>query len=272
MISGANKQQYGKLKDELANNYLLGLDYYPNTCEKALQVLGNYKVTGGPRPPRGKVKSRVAFLQQGGQGQGSGRGGQGQGAAGRGGASVSGADTRGGESVGSGGSADRAPARRMKQAGDLHCYNCGSLEHWVDECPELSLKQQVQLYMAVEGNEEQEEVKEGHQLLNMTLMQGTALPENRAYLDGCSTVTAFKSNKYLKNVRTVKQGIRINCNAGAVTIHQKGMYRKLNVRYLPHGTANIFSMHELEQQYSITYNSWEGTILRPYAQRGGEIP
>ena len=151
---------------------------------------------------------------------------------------------------------------------DLHCYNCGSLEHWADECPELSSEQQAQLNMAVEGNKEQEEVKEGHQLLNMTLMQGTALPENRAYLDGCSTVTAFKSNKYLKNLRTVKQDIRINCNAGAVTTHQKNMYGKLNVWYLPHGTANIFSMHELEQQYSITYNSWEGTILCVHMPRG----
>jgi hypothetical protein len=26
LVSGANKQQYGKLKDELANNYLLGSD------------------------------------------------------------------------------------------------------------------------------------------------------------------------------------------------------------------------------------------------------
>jgi hypothetical protein len=76
--------------------------------------------------------------------------------------------------------------------------------------------------MSAERNEEQEEVKEGHQLLNVTLMQGTALPENRAYLDGCSTVTAFKSDKYLKNIRTVEQGIRLNCNAGAVTTHQKG--------------------------------------------------
>ncbi len=58
--------------------------------------------------------------------------------------------------------------------------------------------------MAVEGNEEEEDVKEGHQLLNVTLMQRTALPENRAYLDGCPTITAFKSDKYLKNVRTIE--------------------------------------------------------------------
>ena len=49
--------------------------------------------------------------------------------------------------------------------------------------------------MTVEGNEEAEEEQEGqsqgHQLLNMTLAQGGVLPDNRAYLDKCSTVTAL---------------------------------------------------------------------------------
>jgi hypothetical protein len=65
-------------------------------------VLGNYKVTGGPRPPREKTKSGAVFLQQGGQSQGAGHGARGQGAAGGGRASVSGADARGGASVESG--------------------------------------------------------------------------------------------------------------------------------------------------------------------------
>jgi hypothetical protein len=44
LVSGANKRQYGKLKDELANNYLLGSDQYPDTYEKAMRILGNYQV------------------------------------------------------------------------------------------------------------------------------------------------------------------------------------------------------------------------------------
>jgi hypothetical protein len=72
--------------------------------------------------------------------------------------------------------------------------------------------------MKVEGNKEvQEQEQEGHQLLNVTLAQGRALPDNRAYLNGCSTVTAFKTNKYLRKIKTVPGGIKINCNAGAVS-------------------------------------------------------
>ncbi len=59
-------------------------------------------------------------------------------------------------------------------------------------------------------------------------------------------------------MKTLARGIRINCNAGAVTTNCKGTYRKLQVWYLPKGIANIFSMHELEKTYCITYDSWDG--------------
>ncbi len=64
--------------------------------------------------------------------------------------------------------------------------------------------------MVVETGKKAEEQHEGHQLLNVSFMQGESLPNNRAYLDGCSTVTAFKMDKYLKEVRTVAGGININ--------------------------------------------------------------
>jgi hypothetical protein len=100
--------------------------------------------------------------------------------------------------------------------------------------------------------------KEGHQLLRVSLAQGGELPDNRAYLNGCSTVTAFKSNRFLKNVKTVKGGIKINCNAGAVVTNKRGNYGKLKVWCIPNKIANIFLMHKLEKYYRITYNSWLG--------------
>jgi hypothetical protein len=35
LISGADKQRYGRLKEQLANNYLLGMDQYLDKLEKA---------------------------------------------------------------------------------------------------------------------------------------------------------------------------------------------------------------------------------------------
>jgi hypothetical protein len=87
---------------------------------------------------------------------------------------------------------------------------------------------------------------------------GGALPDDRAYLDGCSTVTAFKSDKHLKNIKVVRGGVKINCNVGTLATNLRGTYGGLKVWYLPDGIANIYSMHELEQFYRITYDSWEG--------------
>jgi hypothetical protein len=138
-------------------------------------------------------------------------------------------------------------------------FHPGVHHTWADECPQLSGEQQSQLHMALEAQGETEkETEEGHQLLHVTLAQGGALPDNRAYLDGCSTVTAFKSDKYLRNIKTVNGGVRINCNAGVMVMNKKGTYGGLKVWYLPDGIANIFSMHELEKKYRITYNSWMG--------------
>jgi hypothetical protein len=107
--------------------------------------------------------------------------------------------------------------------------------------------------MNLNAHDEVEEVQEeGHQLLNVTFAQEAALPENRAYLDGCSTVTAFKT------IKTLTNGIKINCKAGAVRTNQMGSYGNLKVWYLPKGIANIFLMHELEKLYHITYDSWMG--------------
>ena len=66
-ISGTEKRRYWKLNDELANNYLLGTDQYPNTFNKALRILGNYQTAKPNMPFRGNgPESGLAFIQQGG--------------------------------------------------------------------------------------------------------------------------------------------------------------------------------------------------------------
>ncbi len=67
LISGADKQQYGRLKDQLANNYLLGTDQYPNIYEKGMQILGNNQASRTSVPFRMSPNDTgVAFLQRGG--------------------------------------------------------------------------------------------------------------------------------------------------------------------------------------------------------------
>jgi hypothetical protein len=141
LISGASRQQYGKLKDELANDYLLGSDHYPDTLEKAARILANYQNTRTSAPYRvSGNKTGVAFLQRGGRGgQGTGRRGQ----EGRG--TKAEAKTGSGESTGSGGDdvstitgRTGGDTTKTNCKGELHCFNCGSPSHWAYECPQLS--------------------------------------------------------------------------------------------------------------------------------------
>ncbi len=101
-------------------------------------------------------------------------------------------------------------------------------------------------------------------MMHVSFSQGREFPDDQAYLDGCLTVTAFKNKKFLENLHQVKGGIKINCNAGAVTTDLKGEFGGLSVWYLPDGIANIFSMHELEKLYRITYTT-AGRVSMWYA-------
>jgi hypothetical protein len=211
LISGADKQRFRKLKDDLSNYYLLGSDQYPNTFDKALQVLGNYQAPKNVLPYRGSPSTGAVFIKhrcRTGRGAGQGKGGAGHGE------SVSDGNVAGAKTS----SSSRSSAgERVKtnSKGESHCYKCGKGDHWAQDCPHLSNEQLQQLHMTLEdlkGNNECQE--EAHQLMHVTLAQGSLLPNNRAYLDGCSTVTAFKSKKYLKEVREHDSGIKINCNMG----------------------------------------------------------
>ena len=63
LISGASRQKYGRLKDELANDYLLGSDHYPDTLEKAGRILTNYQNTRASAPYRANAnETGVAFI------------------------------------------------------------------------------------------------------------------------------------------------------------------------------------------------------------------
>ena len=56
---------------------------------------------------------------------------------------------------------------------------------------------------ADEGNGDAKE-KGGFMGIQVAMLQGKELPSNKAYLNNCSTVTAFKNAKYIHNIKTKK--------------------------------------------------------------------
>ena len=123
--------------------------------------------------------------------------------------------------------------------GESHCFNCGSPSHWAYECPQLSGEQQAQLHMNQESQEdatEEQAGEEGCQMMHVTFSQGGELPDDRAYLDGCSTVTAFKNKKFLENLHQVKGGIKIrssvNRRQGRLWRDERVVPSQWNCQYL----------------------------------------
>ncbi len=121
LISGADKQQYGQLKDKLANSYLLGTDQYPDTYKEGMQILGNYQASRTSIPFCASPNDTgVAFLQRGGQGGHGGQGIQGKAGDKKDGTS----DGRGGDNVSTmtGKSGD---GPRTNSKGESDCFHCG---------------------------------------------------------------------------------------------------------------------------------------------------
>ena len=57
------------------------------------------------------------------------------------------------------------------------------------------------------ADEENEDKKEKGSFMGIqvVMLQWKDLPSNRAYLDNCSTVTAFKTSKYIRNIKKKKR-------------------------------------------------------------------
>ena len=60
------------------------------------------------------------------------------------------------------------------------------------------------------ANKENEDKKEKGSFMGIqvAMLQGKELPSNRAYLDNCSAVIAFKTTKYIRNINTKKRECR----------------------------------------------------------------
>ena len=185
----------------------MGKDQYPDTTEKARVLLGNYKPPSQQQRHQARDDGGVAFIQRGRRNSG------GRGRDDRGG--HSGGTGRGNETVVSAISKEGSVARYNRN-GETHCFHCGEEGHWANVCPLLLEEQQSQLQMNIivedeAANEENEDKKEKGSFMGIqvAMLQEKELPSNRAYLDNCSTVTAFKTAKYIRNIKT-KKG-----NAGA---------------------------------------------------------
>ena len=75
---------------------------------------------------------------------------------------------------------------------------------------------------ATDKGDEDSKGKGGFMGIQVSMLQGKEIPSNSDYLDNCSTVTAFKTAKYIRNIKAQKKGMQVNFEIWSIKTNRKG--------------------------------------------------
>ena len=257
-LSRSDQHRYGKLVQELANDFNKGRDCYPASLSEAYELmLHDERGDDNRAPPPGN--SGVAFNTTGG-------------------APATGTKAQ--------------PNNRP----DVTCHRCNRTGHFSNKCQELKHLNGTILATAEEepepaavvetgaalatigvaGKDAQDMYYEGFQFaingsvvvgrLNDGVLcgqhkgaTGKAVPSDWILLDNQSTVDVFSNRSLLTNIRKSPTSCRISCNAGVVTTDLIGdlVGYPNPVWFHPGGIANILSLHRVGQSCRIQYDNHE---------------
>ena len=83
------------------------------------------------------------------------------------------------------------------------------------------------------------------------------LPKTWLLLDSCSTTNLISNKSWLHDIHDDGTSISVRCNAGTITLNQKGYFGSYPepVWFNPHGIANIMSMDNVAKYYRITMDT-----------------
>lgn len=85
------------------------------------------------------------------------------------------------------------------------------------------------------------------------------IPEGSVGLDSMSSVDVFGEKRLLKNIRKVRNCMKLVCNAGTVIVTQMGTFPGYGeVWYHPAAIANILSLSNVQRHFKVTFNSDNG--------------
>ena len=243
---GADKRRFGRLQEEVENDFLKGRDDFPKTVIASMNLLSNYKMD-----PRNMVQVHrpandgVAFTNVGNEN------GQEQ-----------------GTTLTNTGNRDKS---------HIKCFNCQEMGHYANQCTktrETNQESATQLLMdALESDELdddddigfafQQDGTEIHKTYKHTLVDGPTInvtlnqPRGKVnpmwiLLDSQSTCDVFSNKKLLKDIHKSTISLEIHCNAGKTTTNMRGTLPGYGeVWYHPTGIANILSLARVKNKYHL---------------------
>ena len=293
MLSGANRDRYGALRNELANQFTFGSDLYPKSTDQCLTML-NRRVDNLPRTPRGpprpppgggtpspQVDEALVFAQ----------------------------DTTTPPPA-PGKPKNDAPSKTSSSSGSVSrgskvrmiiCKTCGQQGHISTHCPQRNPPAQVHAMAA--APDDASVPSDDDSVLIMTQTHEAIEPPRRAsyadivrssgsptdaivlaqpasksrrpissdllLLDSQSTVHLFSQPEHVANIRPAATPIRVHCNKGTLDTTQEADFGDTPVYFDARGIANVLSLYQLGQKFQVTYDSKDrGGVFKVFTPAG----
>jgi hypothetical protein len=243
MLCLANKGRYDSLKDDLANQHVLGNDNYPTSCEQLKGVMRNYRPPKNHQP-RDRERDRNNRNQDDGL------------------QFVQNEENKEGTDEG----AIMAQEKEIKfnSKGEKECYTCGADDHWAAACPKRKEQGGFMNFQADHGAM----ISQFRQGDKPETVPTGGLKKNYLYLDTCTTNDQMVNPAYLTNIQTAEVPLRLHTNAGTSVSKQQGFLGSQKFWLDCMGIANVISLKSLEEKYRVSYDSkTDGGIHCPHRPR-----
>ena len=98
------------------------------------------------------------------------------------------------------------------------------------------------------------------------------VPPSWVLLDNQSTINLFHNKEMLINIKEVKKGMTVHCNAGTTVTNMMGMLPGYGeVWYDPNAIANILSLKRVKEEHRVTYDSVEENAFVVHKEDGANV-